>query len=1336
MKRIILSIFVCLLCLTGWAQQTVSAHVVDSETGEALPYVNIYISSENGTMCNVDGNFSISAMPTDTLRISRIGYETLLIVANKVHEVVKLDPIENMMNEVTVSGYKDLLGNIVGKLEEEYRTRKSEQSQYFMRQTNYVDGGWQMVESFIQAHSAIDLRNLVFLSGRHFKEHGNVKFTDESTDMLWFSNLHKALSLAPMVKGDGLFWAETTVIPFNTAPGSVKGYSYKKKYETSTSVLRSEEGQEILKITMKESNNKKKDVMLCGVLYVDAKTLDLLSFDGHLENFSMKVWSGLASKTVSAQLNIHIAYNRQKGFSQISNIATSLRCNDIVCQTILYNIDGMNIPIDGKRVGSDNMLVAIERAGYDPNLWTSDIVQRTQEEEKLVIQNGSTKSASSIDLGQVSDPSMNRLISNLQSYSKSAPQEKVYVHMDNTCYFLGDTIYYKAYLRRTDTDSPSEISGLLYVDILNNDGFLMERQKIQMAHGEGNGSFVLKTDSSMYSGFYELRAYTLWQLNWGAYEREHRKVNDYWFYNKEMANEYFRDYDKLYSRVFPVYDRPQKAGEFERDMTLRRLMRYYSAESEEPKAQVTFYPEGGNLVTGLPCRVAFEASTQEGEYLSGELRVDGQSILTGQRGRGVFTITPEAGKVYRATFHDKKGNVVEAKLPQAEKEGVSLHLRMLPDSCLITLRKQSLPQGNALGMTIMHEGNALYFTSLEQDETCLAIPLSKLATGVNQVTIFDSDGRVWADRLFFVLPHEGFHPTINFTGQKEEYVPYEKISLKISSQKSDFPGTVSVSVRDGYNSCQLFDNGNIMTEMLLSSEIKGFIPNPGWFFEKDDDEHLHELDLLMMVQGWRRFVWKDMSAQSDFTPQFVAEKELKIAGHVLPYHSYHRENSIEYQQVMDFLFDKNPSESHAKVSGHMDAADLYKSPHANETFKTNNSHDEALLEKGTGDGQEGTREYMMQILSDDYGLRSEGDRTYRGDGLKSPKNQIRVHSEFIYGKKAVANDTITKDGYFEASVPHFTGKCIMHLSASDTTRWKDNDKHQWIFPNEEEYPEYYVKLRQLNPHFSRPYTYYQTHRPTQTSDKPIDGQLQSEVHTLQQICVRARHGGLIKRMYVGPAIKMDAYDAFNLAVDAGLIDGWMPGATNFSNAVAHAFIGDMGVDNNYQVTILPYKSRWATAPAILASDMGIRTGEITDDNSYNSDAEGLEYNQLSSLDSVYIYTDYSPRMEGDSKYRQPNQPIVAIYLKKMQNNEKRITYRDRFLKLPGYSVAEDFYSPDYSKQTPPEPTDYRRTLYWNPNLQLDENGQARITLYNNSRTTQISVEAEGQASDGTLLWSK
>ncbi|MBR4757261.1 MAG: hypothetical protein IK084_00480, partial [Bacteroidaceae bacterium] len=73
--------------------------------------------------------------------------------------------------------------------------------------------------------------------------------------------------------------------------------------------------------------------------------------------------------------------------------------------------------------------------------------------------------------------------------------------------------------------------------------------------------------------------------------------------------------------------------------------------------------------------------------------------------------------------------------------------------------------------------------------------------------------------------------------------------------------------------------------------------------------------------------------------------------------------------------------------------------------------------------------------------------------------------------------------------------------------------------------------------------------------------------------------------------------------------------------------------------------------------------------------------------------------------------------------------------LNGFAYQEDFYHPDYSRQTPTEPTDYRRTLYWNPELKLDNNGQAHITLFNNCRNTRISVDAAGQSENGTLLFT-
>ena len=92
----------------------------------------------------------------------------------------------------------------------------------------------------------------------------------------------------------------------------------------------------------------------------------------------------------------------------------------------------------------------------------------------------------------------------LTRFGKAIPQEKVYVHMDNTCYFLGDTIWYAAYTRRTDKDLPSGISRVLYAELYNQDGYLVERQLVEMKGGRGNGCFALP--DTLYSGYYELRA--------------------------------------------------------------------------------------------------------------------------------------------------------------------------------------------------------------------------------------------------------------------------------------------------------------------------------------------------------------------------------------------------------------------------------------------------------------------------------------------------------------------------------------------------------------------------------------------------------------------------------------------------------------------------------------------------------------------------------------------------------------------------------------------------------------------------------------------------------------
>ena len=259
------------------------------------------------------------------------------------------------------------------------------------------------------------------------------------------------------------------------------------------------------------------------------------------------------------------------------------------------------------------------------------------------------------------------------------PQEMVFIHMDNTCYFLGDTLYYKAYVQRSDTGKPTNLSEVLYVELLNQDGYLAERQVLRLKGGQANSSFCL--EDTLYAGFYELRAYTRWQLNFGRIEHPHNSNMDKWFLRKEYAQQYFTDYDKLYSRVFPVYDKPQNPGEYYRDMTVRPLRRIYESEKHPQEPIVTLFPEGGNLINNINQRVAFEVRDVEGRHVSGRLYVLNEkedticSAPTENRGRGCLEICIRQEDNYRIFFKEESGRTTTVKLPKALSVGAVMKVK-------------------------------------------------------------------------------------------------------------------------------------------------------------------------------------------------------------------------------------------------------------------------------------------------------------------------------------------------------------------------------------------------------------------------------------------------------------------------------------------------------------------------------------------------------------------------------------------------------------------------------------------------------------------------------------
>lgn len=962
------------------------------------------------------------------------------------------------------------------------------------------------------------------------------------------------------------------------------------------------------------------------------------------------------------------------------------------------------------------------------------------------------------------EQTLERLAERARLFGERIPQEKVYVQLDNTCYFLGDTIWFSAFTRRTNSGRPSRISRVLYAELWNHDGYMVERKLVEMRDGRGSGFFALP--DTLYSGYFELRAYTRWQLNWGQTEHPHNKYTERQFYNKEMARDFFRDYEKLYSRVFPVYDKPKNEGVFSRDMTLRPLRRYFKKEPDKPKLLLSLFPEGGNIVDGLPCRVAFEAAMQDGEARDGQLQIiSGDSIIatayTEHRGRGSLTFTPLAGRKYRAQFTADNGSVVKETLSDIEHGGVSLCVER-EDSVWSINVHSSLSK--PLGMTIMHEGVVQRFETLNNGR--LIIDNGDLPCGVNQVTVFDEEGRVWADRLFFVTASELTKSNLDVQGLKMQYEPYEEavVDVKCKMSNVDAPSSISLAVRDVALQDNTYDTGNIMTEMLLASEIKGFVPQPGWYFERDDEEHRRGLDLLMMTQGWRRFRWRDMAVEGEWEVTHPAEQTQILTGSVNKYETTrllldtipsvryiaeHAPNYLEDMNKFGLYPDENIIRTKSNASTLTPAKDLVPEGMGTDLDKEENR-------------VVGLYEYNnIKDAQKNFGTRNRisgpgGDRVLDKSGQIS--KDVCVHAEFVkpdapYGQcKFIVSETTTKHGIFKLDIPLFYGDCVFFLTAKDTTKWdkkiqklwaKKFRQHNWVQMEDDENTrihedaEFYVRLNFPYPRWVKPYSYYQTYEAPLVDSLLTDNN--SDDKLLNEVTVRARHNGRRQLDLSKPVYVIDAYEAANAAMDAGLLtDTYTSTVISDSNPpiafcnlgygntseIAYAlttnYLSDMDMAQQYHTALL-----W---DSVRVAGVGMTEGALINNETQK------QYSRLEYIDKVYIYSDYSPRMEGSKRYSQDDQPSVEVSLHKYPNNERRVTYRDRRYILPGFAYQEDFYHPDYHRNPPQEGhKDYRRTLYWNPDIKLDNEGKARIRFFTGTRPAQITIEANGIASDGTLL---
>jgi hypothetical protein len=458
----------------------------------------------------------------------------------------------------------------------------------------------------------------------------------------------------------------------------------------------------------------------------------------------------------------------------------------------------------------------------------------------------------------------------LQDFSDKIPQEKVYLHFDNTSYYQGDHIWFKCYVV-SGRHQLSDLSKTLYVELLNPGGEILEKRILKIENGECHGDFLLSR-LPFYSGFYEVRAYTKYMLNFGD--------------------------DIIFSRLLPVFDKPKAEGSYEE----KKMMSYgrwgtghYPMKRERPlkekKVNMRFFPEGGNLIQGVASRVAFEATDEIGnpvEVSGSVMNASKQelcSITTLHEGKGVFTFTPADNKRNDVAEVEYEGKKYRFDMPEGLPQGVTMEVDNLtePDSIVITLRKNSNTPSEILGLAVLSGGKIQNCLGawIEEDVISFKIDKSRLLSGVSQIVLFNSNGDILCDRLIFHNNHIALLD-INIKTNKPAYMPFEQVEMDISvtdGNTNPVSATISLSVKDGSNEVE--HKNTILTDLLLMSEIKGYVRNPDYYFEKEADTHRSALDVLLMVQGWRRYSWKRMAGVEPFELTYLPEQGIETNGQII-----------------------------------------------------------------------------------------------------------------------------------------------------------------------------------------------------------------------------------------------------------------------------------------------------------------------------------------------------------------------------------------------------------------------------------------------------------------------
>ena len=519
------------------------------------------------------------------------------------------------------------------------------------------------------------------------------------------------------------------------------------------------------------------------------------------------------------------------------------------------------------------------------------------------------------------------------SLMERIPKEKLYLHLDKPFYGAGEKIWFKGYLVNATTHQDNSQSNFIITELINRSDSIVERKKIRRDSLGFHNAFTLP--ATLPAGDYYLRGYSNWMLN---------EDPDFFFSrNIKIGNsidntivssiEYQQEDDTHYtakikftSNVQAVFENTtikylylengkiKNKGKKKTDengwisISLPDLKspaaRRIEVEFDDPQYiykrtfhlpvftndfDVKFFPEGGALLSIPHQNVAFKAQGADGfsKEVEGFLFNSKGDTLTNFRsehnGMGIFTMNPVNNETYYVTVRTNDSITKRFDLPAIEPKGISIAMSHYKQEIRYEIQKTEATEWPQKLFLLAHtRGKLAILQPINPKRTFGKMNDSLFTEGITHFMLIDEQGNALSERLIFVPDHKPNQWQI--TADQPTYGKREKVSLQIAAKDSEgnpVEGTFSVSITDRKSIQPDSLADNILSNLLLTSDLKGYVEDPAYYFLNQDARTLRSIDYLMMTHGWRRHKMENVLRTPSLNFTNYIEKGQTISGRIM-----------------------------------------------------------------------------------------------------------------------------------------------------------------------------------------------------------------------------------------------------------------------------------------------------------------------------------------------------------------------------------------------------------------------------------------------------------------------